>query len=78
MNLNSDCYLSRKDDADEPGNWAYYSSGHAPGIEYPDTMTAQPAQACNSCHEFNAADDWVFLQFYPVLREGKGGQAGSE
>ncbi len=63
---------------DEPGNWAYYSSGHAPGIEYPETMTAQPAEACNSCHEFNASDDWVFLQFYPVLSEGKGGQAGSE
>ncbi len=58
---------------DEPGNWAYYSSGHAPGIAYPDTMEAHPAQACNSCHEFNASDDWVFMQFYPVLKEAKGG-----
>ncbi len=58
---------------DEPGNWAYYSTGHAPGIEYPATMTAEPAQSCNTCHEVNASDDWVFMQFYPVLKEAKGG-----
>ena len=64
--------------ADEPGNWAYFSSGHAPGIAYPDTMTAQPTESCNTCHEFNAGDDWVFLQFYPVLAEAKGGGEASE
>lgn len=64
--------------ADEPGNWAYYSSGHAPGVAYPDTMEAQPAQACNTCHEFNANDDWVFMQFYPVLKEAKGGQVHNQ
>lgn len=57
--------------ADEPGNWAYFSSGHAPGIEYPDTMSAMPAKSCNACHDANAADDWVFIQFYPVLGAAK-------
>ena len=64
--------------ADEPGYWAYYSSGHAPGIAYPETMARMPAESCNSCHEFNAGDDWVFIQFYPVLSAEKGGQSGSE
>ncbi len=51
---------------DEPGNWAYFSFGH----EYPlaDTATAFPSQACNSCHENSAADDFVFTQYYPALR----------
>lgn len=57
--------------ADEPGHWAYYSSGHAPGIEYPATMKAAPAVACNACHETNAGEDWVFIQFYPVLAAAK-------
>ena len=42
---------------DEPGNWAYFSFGHA----YPlaDTATAFPTQACNSCHANSAADDYL-------------------
>jgi len=31
----------------------------------------QPAEACNACHEASAAEDFVFSQFYPVLRSGK-------
>lgn len=27
--------------------------------------------ACSACHEVNAADDFVFTQFYPVLRAAK-------
>jgi hypothetical protein len=56
---------------DEPGNWAYFSFGH----EYPlaDTAKAFPSQSCNACHENTAADDFVFTQYYPVLRAGKGG-----
>lgn len=55
---------------DEPGFWAYFSFGHA----YPlaDTAAAFPAAACNSCHEASAADDFVFTQYYPVLRAAKG------
>ena len=55
--------------ADEPGNWAYFSFGH----EYPlaETASAFPTSACNSCHQGNAADDFVFTQDYPVLRAAK-------
>ena len=56
--------------ADEPGYWAYFSFGHS----YPlaDSAAAFPAAACNACHEASAADDFVFTQFYPVLRAAKG------
>ncbi len=33
---------------------------------------AFPSAACNGCHLVSAADDFVFTQFYPVLRAGKG------
>ncbi len=55
---------------DEPGNWAYYSFGHQPE-PYNRTAMAQPAEACNACHEASAAEDFVFTQFYPVLRAAK-------
>ncbi len=56
--------------ADEPGYWAYFTFGHS----YPlaETAPAQPAGACNACHEAAAADDWVFTQYYPVLTAAKG------
>ncbi len=59
---------------DEPGHWAYFSFGHS----YPlaDTAQAFPAPACNACHEASAADDFVFTQFYPVLRAAKGAKSG--
>ena len=58
---------------EEPGYWAYYSFGH----EYPlaDTAKPFPTQACNTCHENTAADDFVFTQYYPVLRAAKPGAA---
>ncbi len=54
---------------DEPGYWAYFSFGH----KYPlaKTATAFPAASCNACHDAAAADDWVFAQYYPVLRAAK-------
>ena len=53
--------------ADEPGNWAYFSFGHkAP--PYEATAEAFPTESCNSCHEGSAETDFVFTQFYPVLR----------
>ncbi len=56
---------------DEPGGWAYFSFGHnAP--PYADTAKAFPTDSCNACHEASAADDFVFTQFYPVLRAAKG------
>ena len=67
---------SKKHFPDEPGNWAYYS------FSTPDHKTLAteakpfPAASCNGCHAAAAADDWVFTQFYPVLRAGKA--AGEE
>ena len=67
---------SKKHFPDEPGNWAYYS------FSTPDQKTLAteakpfPAASCNGCHAAAAADDWVFTQFYPVLRAGKA--AGEE
>ena len=55
---------------DEPGNWAYYTFGHQPE-PYNATAARQETAACNACHESSAAEDFVFTQFYPVLRAGK-------
>ncbi len=54
---------------DEPGNWAYFSFGH----KYPlkEMAKVQPAVSCNECHDGEADDDWVFTQYYPVLRAAK-------
>jgi hypothetical protein len=41
-----------------------------------DSATAFPAPACNACHAASAADDFVFTQFYPVLRAAKGSRSG--
>lgn len=52
--------------ADQPGNWSYFSFGH----EYPLAGKAmpQPIVSCNACHDANARQDFVFTQYYPVLR----------
>lgn len=56
--------------AKEPGGWAYFSFGHkAP--PYNQTATAAPTESCNACHQASAAQDFVFTQFYPVLRAAK-------
>ena len=55
---------------EEPGNWAYYTFGHKPE-PYNATAKQQPAESCNACHESSAAEDFVFTQFYPVLRASK-------
>ena len=54
---------------DEPGNWAYFSFGHSYPLK--DNARVQPAASCNDCHDGNADDDWVFTQYYPVLRAAK-------
>ena len=54
----------------EPGGWVYFSFGHkAP--PYAKTAKAFPTDTCNACHQASAADDFVFTQFYPVLRAAK-------
>ena len=53
-----------------PGNWAYYSFGHhAP--PYAPAAEEMPLESCSSCHEASAAQDFVFTQFYPVLRDAQ-------
>jgi hypothetical protein len=51
---------------DEPGSWGYFSFGH----EYPlkKEVAKGAVVACNDCHQKNAKTDWVFSQYYPVLR----------
>ncbi len=63
---------STKHFPDEPGNWAYYSFSTPDHSSLTPVATAFPTEACNACHQGTAADDFVFTQFYPVLRAGKG------
>ena len=53
---------------DEPGGWAYFSFGHVAETEYSKTAKIFPAEACNSCHQASADTDFVFTQYYPILR----------
>ena len=59
----------------EPGHWAYFSFGHE--LLPADSAERFPTSACNACHAANAAQDWVFTQYYPVLRAARssGGDA---
>ena len=56
--------------AKEPGNWAYFSF-MGDGGKALSSAKAQATSACNTCHQQNAAEDWVFTQHYPVLRAAK-------
>ena len=56
---------------DEPGNWAYFSFTTPDHKALTTTAAAFPAAACNACHAAAAADDFVFTQYYPVLRAAK-------
>lgn len=51
---------------DEPGSWGYFSFGH----KYPLKKEAapNPTASCNACHQASAKTDYVFTQYYPVLR----------
>lgn len=62
---------SSKHFPNEPGNWGYYSFSTPDHQSLKTAATAFPKESCNSCHQTNAADDWVFTQYYPVLRVGK-------
>jgi hypothetical protein len=63
---------------DEPGNWAYFSFTSPDLQTLATTAEAFPTTSCNACHSGAAADDWVFTQYYPVLRSAKGdGEAGT-
>ncbi|REK17916.1 MAG: cytochrome P460 [Planctomycetota bacterium] len=60
--------------ADEPGNWAYFSFGHAYPLAH--TAQAQATTSCNTCHA-TANEDYVFTQYYPVLRAAKPSEPAS-
>ncbi len=62
---------SKKHSPDEPGNWAYYSFSTPDHKSLKPIAKAFPTASCNACHAASAADDFVFTQHYPVLREGK-------
>ena len=55
-----------KDHERFPEGWAYFNFGEAPAMK--DKVGASPKQTCFSCHQQHAADDNVFVQFYPILR----------
>ena len=61
----------------EPGNWAYFSFSTPDHKTLTATASAFPKEACNACHQVSAEDDWVFTQYYPVLRAGKGTGEGA-
>jgi len=61
---------------DEPGNWAYFSFTDETGGPVKPTARAFDTASCNTCHEDNAEDDWVFTQYYPVLRGAKDEEVG--
>jgi hypothetical protein len=52
---------------DEPGAWAYFNFNHK--LPLKDDAVKSSAVACNKCHQDNAKTDWVFTQYYPVLRD---------
>jgi hypothetical protein len=54
----------------EPGNWAYFSLIGEGGKPLASAK-AQATAACNTCHQDGAAQDWVFTQFYPVLKAAR-------
>ena len=60
---------SAKHFPDEPGHWAYFHFGKHPDLAA--TAEAQATASCNACHQSSAQEDWVFTQFYPVLRAAK-------
>lgn len=62
---------SKKHFADEPGNWAYFSFTNPETGILKATGTAFKTNQCNSCHQASASDDFVFTQYYPVLRDAK-------
>jgi len=59
---------------DEPGNWAYFSFTSEGGGALKHSAAAFPTASCNACHQAAAAKDWVFSQFYPVLRARTAGE----
>lgn len=54
---------------DDPGHWAYFSFGETP--PFAGIAEKHPVAQCNTCHRGNAEDDFVFTQYYPLLRAAR-------
>jgi hypothetical protein len=63
---------SKRHFPDEPGNWAYFSFSTPDHQSLTPVAKPFPTASCNACHQASAGDDFVFTQYYPVLRAGKG------
>lgn len=59
---------------DEPGHWAYFSFTTPIGQPHKKKVKAFSKNKCNFCHQALAKDDWVFTQYYPVLKAAKPGR----
>jgi hypothetical protein len=57
--------IAVKDPVRYPGGWAYFGFGGAPAGARAAPL---PREACERCHAEHAADDHVFVQFYPTLQ----------
>lgn len=68
---------SAKHFPDEPGNWAYFSFTSEGGGPLKSDASPFPTASCAGCHEANAAQDLVFTQYYPVLRDAIGQAKGA-
>jgi len=55
----------------EPGNWAYFSFTNPKEGTLLGTSKAFKTNQCNACHNAGAEDDFVFTQYYPILRAAK-------
>jgi len=59
--------MAVKDSSHFSDGWAYFGFG---GMgELSDRAKAFDSASCNTCHSEHAAQDNVFVQFYPLLRE---------
>ena len=59
--------VALKDNDTFEEGWAYFSFSNGDG-PLRRTAKAFPKEECYSCHLEHAADDNVFVQFYPILR----------
>jgi hypothetical protein len=57
--------IALKDTRRYPGGWAYFDFGAGTTASVARPL---PREACAACHAGHAADDNVFVQFYPTLR----------
>lgn len=61
--------VALKDSEQFEDGWAYFMFSTPDGLK--ESAKAFPKAACYDCHAEHAADDNVFVQFYPILREAR-------